>query len=63
MAADPASLRTVADLLDEDDIYDIAADAITEARDSAPRAPGDRDSGEVLNHLIEVLRARADSAT
>jgi hypothetical protein len=63
MAADPASLRTLADLLDEDDIYDLAAGAIAEARDRAARHPQDRDSAEVLDHLIDVLRAAADSAT
>jgi hypothetical protein len=63
MAADPASLRAIADLLDEDDIFDIAAGAIAEARDRAPRANGDRDSAEVLTHVIDVLRAAADAAT
>ena len=48
----------VADLLDsDDDVWQFAADAIAESRDRAPRAPGDRDSGDVLNDLIAALRA------
>jgi len=63
MAPDPASLRTLADLLEDEDIFDIAAGAIADARDRAPRANGDRDSGEVLEHVIDVLRAEANSAS
>jgi len=63
MAADPASLLAIADLLDEDDVFDIAAGAIAEARDGAVRHPNDRDSAEVLAHVIDVLRAAAHAAT
>lgn len=47
-----------ADLLDGDDaVWQVAADAITDSRDRAPRVPDDRDSGDVLNDLIAALRA------
>lgn len=63
MRADPAALRTLADLLDDDAVFDVVAGAIAEARDRAARVPGDRDSAEVLAHVIDVLRAAASAAT
>lgn len=46
-----------ADLLDgDDDVWQFAADAITDSRDKAPRSPDDRDSGDVLNDVIAALR-------
>lgn len=57
-----ADLRTLADLLDRDEIFDVVAGAITESRDKAPRHPEDRDSADVLNDVIGVLRATAPVA-
>lgn len=50
--------RAVADLLDgDDDLWEIAADAVLASRKKAPRHPDDRDSGDVLNDMIAALRA------
>lgn len=50
--------RQIADLLDsDDDVWQLAADAIADSRDQAARLPDDRDSGDVLNDLIAALRA------
>jgi len=54
------ALRLAAALLDVEEIKDIAADAIADSREQAPRDPADRDSAEVLDDLIEALRAAAD---
>lgn len=48
--------RILALLLDRDDVFDTVAAAIADARDAKPRAPGDADSGDVLDHVIRVLR-------
>lgn len=54
--------RQIADLLDtDDDLWQLAADAISDSRDRAPRDPDDRDSGDVLNDLIAALRAASGS--
>lgn len=46
------------ELLDaNDEAWQLAADAIADARDKAPRLPDDRDSGEVLDYLLAALRA------
>ena len=56
-------LLALADLLDGDDeLWQTVADAITEARQKAPRHPEDRDSGEVLDDVITALRAQASVA-
>lgn len=55
------AMRLAAALLDVAEIKDIAADAIADSRDQAPRLDGDRDSAEVLEDLIEALRAAADN--
>lgn len=48
----------IADLLDsDDDVWQLAADAIAESRDKGPRAPDDRDSGDVLDDVITALRS------
>lgn len=48
----------IADLLDsDDDVWQLAADAIADSRDKARRHPNDRDSGQVVNDLIAALRA------
>jgi hypothetical protein len=60
MRADPAALRRAADALDEGPVWEIAADAITAARDAASRHPQDLDSGELLDALITALRTAAD---
>jgi hypothetical protein len=57
MSAGADDLHRLADLLDQDDVYDFVADAIAEARDKAPRVSDDRDTGEVLDDLIAALRA------
>ena len=62
MPPDPAGLRQLADLLDDDAIYDVVAGAIAEARDRGPRTPGDVDSAEVLDHVIAVVRDTAHDA-
>lgn len=54
----------IADLLDSDDeLFELFANAITDARDKAPRLrdeesgdPVDRDSADVLTDVIEALR-------
>jgi hypothetical protein len=51
-----AEHRRLADLLDEDDTFDLVAGAIAESRDKEPRHPDDRDSGDVLQDVIEALR-------
>jgi hypothetical protein len=49
-----------AELIDSDDeVWQLAADAIASSRDKAPRLPDDRDSGQVVNDLIAALRAAA----
>lgn len=66
MTADPDLLLQAANLLDDDDVFDVAAAAIAAARDKAPRLrekdgqPIDRDSGEVLEDVIAALRAAAE---
>lgn len=58
-----AKLRQLAELLDDDAVYDFVADTIAEARDAGQRPrneegePTDRDTGECLDRLIEVIRA------
>jgi hypothetical protein len=50
--------HTIADLLDSDDeLWQVAADAIAASRDRAPRAADDRDSGDIVSDLIDALRA------
>ena len=49
-------LHRLADLLDKDDVYDFVADAVATARDKAPRDDADRDTGDVLNDVIDALR-------
>lgn len=50
--------HNAADLLDsDDDVWQVAADAIAASRDRASRSPDDRDSGEVLDDLIAALRS------
>jgi hypothetical protein len=61
--ATPDALRNLADLLDEDDVFDLVVGAIADARDRRPRAKGDADSADVLNHVIDVLRAESRSTT
>lgn len=61
--ATSGQLRELADLLDEDDIYDLVAGAIADARDKGARHPMDADSAAVLDHVIDVVRAAARSAT
>ena len=56
MSADATTLRQVADLLDEDAVFDIAAGAIA---DIPPRS---RDAGDCINAVIGALRDAADSA-
>lgn len=65
----PDRLRKLADqlaelqrLLADDDVFDVFAGAIADARDEAPRHPDDRDSGDVLEQVIAQLR-RAGSST
>jgi hypothetical protein len=66
VSADPEELRQIADLLDKDANFEVVADAITEAREKAPRLrehdgrPIDRDSGDVLDDVITALRSAAD---
>lgn len=57
MSALAEDLHRLADVLDRDDVYNFVADAIATARDKAPRAHNDRDTGDVLNDLIAALRA------
>jgi len=52
-----ADLHRLADLLDKDDVFEFVADAVATARDAAPRDENDRDTAEVLDDLIAVLRA------
>jgi hypothetical protein len=65
MTGHPELFRQAADLLDMDEVFDVAAGAIAEAREKAPRLrerngqPIDRDSGEVLDELIAALRRHA----
>lgn len=55
------ALRLAATLLAIEDIKDIAAEAIADSRDQAPRIGGDRDSADVLDDLIQALeRASLD---
>lgn len=61
MTADTDRLRHLAALLDDDDVYDLVAGAIADARDRGPRSPGDVDSAEVLDHVIETVRAAASA--
>lgn len=63
MTATPDALRNLADLLDTDDVYDLVAGAISDARDRKARHPMDADSAEVLEHVIDVVRATANAAT
>jgi hypothetical protein len=51
------SRSALADLLDEDDTYELVAGAIADSRDMNPRHPDDRDSGDVLDDVIAALRA------
>lgn len=62
MAADPTDLQRLAELLDKESNFEFVADAITASRDRAPRDPGDRDSGQVLEDVIAQLRAAAEPA-
>lgn len=55
-------LANLADLLDQDDVYELVAGAIADARDRKPRHKSDADSGDVLNHVIDVVRAEAKSS-
>jgi hypothetical protein len=49
--------HAAADFLDSDDeVWQLAADAIAASRDRGVRKIGDRDSGDVLNDLITALR-------
>jgi hypothetical protein len=50
--------QQIADLLDDDDdLWQLVADAIASSRDRAARVPDDRDSGDVVDDLIAALRA------
>ena len=53
----PESLRSLADTLDDDDVFDFVAGAIADARDKADRSPGDRDSADVLTDVIAAIRS------
>jgi hypothetical protein len=58
MSPDPDALRQAADLLDRDDVYDVAAGAIAGMRLKS------REAGECMNAVIAALRtAAAESAT
>lgn len=59
MSADPARLRALADLLDDDEVFDVVAGLVADARDRAPRHPEDRDSAELLTEVIGRLRGRS----
>jgi hypothetical protein len=51
-----ATLRQVADLLDDDAVFDIAAGAIADIN------PRSREAGDCINAVIAALRAAADKA-
>ena len=63
MSATADDLANLADLLDTDDVFDLVAGAISDARDRKARHPKDADSGQVLEHVIEIVRAAAKSAS
>lgn len=54
-------LRQLADLLDDDDVFDVVAGAIADSRDKAARLPDDRDSAAVLEDVIAALRTTASA--
>lgn len=54
----PEKAAQIADLIDDDDdLWQLVADAISDSRDRAARVSDDRDSGDVVNDLIAALRA------
>lgn len=48
--------RTLATLLDQEEIFIYVADEIMLARDKAKRCVGDRDSAEVLQDVVDALK-------
>lgn len=54
MSPDPDALRQAADLLDRDDVFDIAAGAVADIRRET------RDADECINAVIHTLRAAAE---
>lgn len=59
MTADRAKLAQLADLLDNDQVFDFVMGSIADARDKSLRAPGDRDSSAVLEEVIKDARRAA----
>lgn len=56
-APDPDGCRQAADLLDRDDVFDVAAGAIAELRNDS------REAGACINAVIAALRDAASAAT
>lgn len=59
MTADRAKLTALADLLDEDPIFDFVLGAIADSRDKAARVPEDRETGQLLEDVIKTARTEA----
>jgi hypothetical protein len=54
--APPATLRRLAELLDDDGVFDTVAGLLADLRDEYPRIDGDVDSGVLLERVITALR-------
>lgn len=56
MTIDPDALRQAADLLDRDDVFDVAAGAIADLH------PRSREAGECIRAVIDALRTEASAS-
>lgn len=55
MTADPDALRQAADLLDRDDVFDVAAGAIADLH------PRSREAADCIGAVIDALRTAASA--